>query len=135
MGKEMMTWQEWEIAEEWSSSNICPVCGEPLIITEIIAHAPAITANLWDKRYSLYNGICPSCRRQYTVSDDTNTVTVNVEAVRQQDRIDALEERIARLEQRILALEQAKQANPVSTPIQQEDPEAADFKKKYGYLF
>jgi len=114
----MTTWRDWPMSAEWVS-NECPDCGHSLIITERI-------------NGNVYNGICPDCRKQYTVYDDTGTLTVNVDATLQQDRIDALEARITRLEAIVQSLTERKTLSLPVTP--KATPEEADFKKKYGYL-
>lgn len=82
---------------------------------------------------SVYNGICPNCRNQYTVHDATNTLTVNDTAADQQDRIDALEERIAQLEAIVQRLSEQNHSPLPEAP--KAHTEEADFRKKYGYLF
>ena len=112
------------MSAEWISSKECPNCGHSLIITELIDNG---------EYCDVHNGICPSCRIQYTVTTQHDTLTVNVEAAEQQDRIDALEERVARLETIVQSLTERKPLNVPVTP--KATPEETDFKKKYGYLF
>lgn len=134
MVSEVTRWREWELSAEWASSNICPNCGENLIITELISHTEE---TYYSTATTLYNGICPSCRKQYTIHTDAEALTVNVEAANQQDIICALESRVARLEAIVQKLiEQI--IVPTRPPIpdrQEEEPDAKDFRKKYSYLF
>lgn len=126
MGEKVSTWREWEISEVWASDAICPDCGNTLIITHLISQG-------YDEMSDIHNAICPLCRKQYTVTSDTGTLTPNVQASRQQDRIDALEARIARLETIVQKLTERK---PLSLPVTPKpEPEEADFRNKYGYLF
>lgn len=119
-----MTWREWELSPDWISEDTCPECGHSLIITDRIS---AFTNN------DVYNGICNTCRRQYTVTMHESTVTVNVLAANQQDRIDELEARVARLEAMVQKLTERKPVSLPDTP--KPTTEEADFRKKYGYLF
>lgn len=120
----MTSWREWELSADWIANNHCPECGQSLIITEHIATINDST---------VFNGICSSCRKQYTVSVDDGDLAVNPEAARQQDRIDALEERVARLEAIVQNLTNRREVSLPVTP--KPTTEEADFRKKYGYLF
>lgn len=123
MGKEMSNWRNWPISRAWIAKNECPDCGNSLIITELI---------MIGEDDDTHNGICIHCRKQYSVSTAHGTLTVNIEAAEQQDRIDALEERVARLEAMVKTLTENKPISLPDTP----KPEAEDetFRKKYGYL-
>ena len=123
-------WKEWPQATEWVSNNQCPECGYPLIITSIIG-----TTGESD----IHNAICPECRKQYTTLTDAGTSIVNLPALRQQERLEALEQRVAVLEaqlEEILAslLPQKPREYPKlnHTP---EDPETEELREKYSFLF
>lgn len=125
----MTSWREWEISEVWANGAVCPDCGESLIITHLVA--PGIQYDE-ETGSDIHNGICPRCRQQYTVISNPGTLSPNLQASIQQDRIDALEERVARLEAIVQSLTERK---PLSFPVTPEpNPEEADFRKKYGYL-
>lgn len=97
-----------------------------MIITHLISQGN-------EEASDIHNGICPHCRKQYTVMSDAGTLTPNLQASSQQDRIDALEARVARLEAIVQNLTERK---PLSLPVTPKaTPEEADFRKKYGYLF
>lgn len=119
----MSNWRTWPMSTEWANSNKCPDCGHYLIITELIDNC---------EYNDVHNGICPSCRIQYTVTTPHDTLTVNVEAAEQQDRIDALEERVARLEAIVKGLTENKPLSLPDTP--KPEPEDKAFREKYGYL-
>lgn len=134
MDSKVTSWREWEISAEWASSNECPDCGNTLIITHLVS--PAISDTWNDEQGSdLHNGICPKCRKQYSVLTDAGTLTPNLQASQQQDRIDQLEARVERLEALVQNL-MKRQTVPTHPPIPEEPKDDADdFRKKYRFLF
>lgn len=130
----MSNWREWELSDTWSSNDKCPECGEPLIITHLVT--PGISS--YYETSDLHNGICITCRKQYSVFTPAGTLTVNEQAVRQQDRVDALEERVAKLEditQKLLASLLPQRQAPNMTPKPSpEVTEADEIRSKYRFL-
>lgn len=120
----MKSWREWELSTKFTD-RYCPECGQSLIITELIDATD-------ESKY--FNGICTSCKRQYTAraNADDETFTINYEAADQQDRIDALEERVAQLEAIVKSLTERKPLSLPDTP--KPTTEEANFRKKYGFL-
>lgn len=123
----MTTWREWELSAEWTDEAICPDCGHALIITNIVENT------------NLYNGICPDCRRQYTVTHE-EPLNVDDMALSQQERIDTLEARVARLEAIVQEL-MTRPTVPTRPPIPQGEREVpqgeqdATIRSRYKFLF
>lgn len=133
----MSKWQDWPLAEEWSDEGYCPDCGHTLIITDFIN---AMTSTYYyDSKEYIYNGICPDCHKQYTMTS-TTPLPVNERELEQQDRISALEDRVARLEALVQKLLDTPRVptNPPAQPTEndaQESEQDATLRARYKFLF
>ncbi|MBQ2617777.1 MAG: hypothetical protein IJF90_13035 [Synergistaceae bacterium] len=127
----MTTWRDWELSTAWSTNGLCPDCGQTLIITELICGA------LVDGGSDMHNGICANCRKQYTILTDAGTLTVNVDATLEQDRIAALEDRVAKLEaivQKLLDSPRYPDTPKPSNVPQAPQEDVPPLLEKYRYL-